>query len=81
MAEGLLERYRILEQVVDHHDRQSFLALDTETQQEVLIKALYINRLKDWKTQELFERAKNSQRPKSLTWPALYWGFWIICTI
>lgn len=66
--------YTLLKTIAHHDARETFLALDTKTDTEVIIKALHLSELNHWKNHEQFEREvqallylKHPQIPKYIT--------------
>jgi serine/threonine protein kinase len=48
--------YRILKTIAHHEGRETFLALNTQTDTEVIIKALHVSQINRWESHEQFER-------------------------
>ncbi|WP_199333696.1 serine/threonine-protein kinase [Oculatella sp. FACHB-28] len=63
------DRYKILQQLGKRNGRQTLLAQDLKTQQQVVIKLLALGKDFDWQDLKLFER--EAQTLKALSHPAI----------
>lgn len=63
------DRYKILQQLGKRNGRQTLLAQDLQTQQQVVIKLLALGKDFDWQDLKLFER--EAQTLKTLSHPAI----------
>jgi serine/threonine protein kinase len=63
------DRYKILQQLGKRNGRQTLLAQDLQTQQQVVIKLLALGKEFDWQDLKLFER--EAQTLKALSHPAI----------
>lgn len=63
------DRYKILQQLSKRNGRQTLLAQDLQTQQQVVIKLLALGKDFDWQDLKLFER--EAQTLKTLSHPAI----------
>jgi len=69
LQEPFRDRYQIQQQLGKKAGRQTFLAIDNETQQPVVIKLLSFNKDFEWDDLKLFER--EAETLKSLNHPAI----------
>jgi Protein kinase domain len=67
--EILSGRYQVQRQLGRQTGRRTFLALDLETQQQVVVKLLYLGQDFDWQDLKLFQR--EAETLKSLEYPAI----------